>query len=288
MAPRKRPWLRLYVEVIWDRKIRKLDPEHRWLWITVLAVARDSVVPGHLLLNEATAMDADDLADAASLPVKSVKSGLDRLTKLGLIEWNADLGCHEVPKWKERQYESDDVAKRTTKHRSKNADTASMERSIGVQSNGNGTPPENREQKQSQKLSPTGTTLARKDGSRSLSKSEQYADSYLVEIQDKVDGGYAHNLSDEIAKVYTEAWQSAVAAEDLNPKSVGTRLVAAWLVALGVEPDWGRLTKLVAQWGKLSLRGLEAGMKNNPDDPYSYAWSVCQREWDARQAEVSA
>lgn len=134
--------------------------------------------------------------------------------------------------------------------------------------------------------SPTGTQLPQRGG-RSLSSSEQFADHFLVEIQEQVNSGFAHNLSEAISGVYTDAWQQAVSAPDLNPKVVGTRLVAAWLRAMDVEPDWGRLTKLVAQWGKLSLRGLEAGMKNNPDDPYSYAWSVCQHEWDARQAEVS-
>lgn len=135
------------------------------------------------------------------------------------------------------------------------------------------------------KLSPTETRPALQNG-RKLSASELFADQWLYEIQQKLDGGYAHNLSDAIAEVYTQAWQEATAAGDLNPKVVGTRLVAAWMMALDVEPDWARLTKLVAQFGKLALVGLEAGMKNEPDDPYSYAWTVCQRKWDERQAEA--
>lgn len=136
MAPRKRPWFRVYVEIIWDRKIRRLPTDHRWLWVTALACARSSPIPGFLLLSEGEPMVEEDLVDAASLKAPAVRSGLKALESLGLIEWDATLGAWRIVKWEERQFESDETAKRTARHRSK-------ERSI----NGDVAPPENRRQK---------------------------------------------------------------------------------------------------------------------------------------------
>lgn len=137
MAPPKRPWFRLYVETVWDRKIRKLSPEHRWLWVTILACARSSPLPGLLLLSEHAPMDSADLADAAALREQVVAKGLFELERLGLVERDSNLDAWSVPKWNERQFESDETTKRTAKHRAK-------ERS----NNGEVAPPEDRGQKQ--------------------------------------------------------------------------------------------------------------------------------------------
>lgn len=119
MAPRKRPWFRLYVELIWDRKIRRLTPAHRWLWVSVLACARQSPIPGHLMLSEKQPMSWEDLADAASMKLSDVEKGTDKLHDLGLIEYDQTVEAWFVPKWNDRQFESDETTKRTTKHRSK-------------------------------------------------------------------------------------------------------------------------------------------------------------------------
>lgn len=59
----------------------------------------------------------EDLVDAAGMPEKNVKSGMVALTKAGLVVRNDDTWV--VPTWKKRQFESDDTASRTAKHRSK-------------------------------------------------------------------------------------------------------------------------------------------------------------------------
>ena len=131
MPPRKHPWFRLYVEMIWDRKIRRLDVIHRWLWVVSLACARSSPQPGILLLTEGDAMGIDDLADAAAIKPKHVREGLQALQGLNLLDLDED-GTWFVPRWSERQFESDDVTLRTAKHRS-------MERSNDVPENDSGT-----------------------------------------------------------------------------------------------------------------------------------------------------
>lgn len=131
MAPPKRPWFRLYTETIWDRKIRRLTPSQRWLWVVALALARQSPLPGILILSTdpLEVLSSHDIADAAALKESEVKKGLEKFAGLGLIVRNPDLGAWEIARWNDRQYESDETTKRTAKHRQRNADTALMERS---------------------------------------------------------------------------------------------------------------------------------------------------------------
>lgn len=119
MARPSRPWFRFYVEALSDRKLRRLTPAQRWLWVAVLGAARQSCIPGLLLVSEREPMDAADLADIAAMTVKEVAAALPRFEAAGMIHLDDGLGCWAVTAWHERQFESDDVTARTTKHRSK-------------------------------------------------------------------------------------------------------------------------------------------------------------------------
>ena len=121
MARPKRPWFRVYVEITRDPKIRRLTPEQRWLWIVVMSAARASCIPGFLMVSERVAYSWEDLADQAGMRVRAVEAGADLMDRLGMIEFDDLLGAWHVVNWDERQYESDDVTKRTAKHRNGNA-----------------------------------------------------------------------------------------------------------------------------------------------------------------------
>lgn len=156
MAPPKRPWFRLYTETLTDPKIRRLTPSQRWLWVAVLAAARQSPIPGQLLLTETEPMTDRDLAHLADLSVKVTRAGLEKLTELGLVAMvmqrpidadgddpgrvagasrargGRDQGGEvlTVTKWNDRQFESDEANNRSKKHRSKPADATGMQRGI--------------------------------------------------------------------------------------------------------------------------------------------------------------
>jgi hypothetical protein len=104
--------------MVHDVKIGRLKPDERWVWIVVLAAARESCEPGTLLVSEGEPFDVADLARFGQIDVPLARRGVDRMLKLGLIEIGGDTGAWIVPRWKERQFETDDVAKRTQKHRS--------------------------------------------------------------------------------------------------------------------------------------------------------------------------
>lgn len=113
-----RPWFRFYVEALSDRKLRRLTPAQRWLWVAVLGAARMSPEPGVLLVAENEPMDEHDLADIAAMPVRDVEKALPLFERAGMLHRD-DAGAWVVTNWSGRQYESDNVTARTRKHRSK-------------------------------------------------------------------------------------------------------------------------------------------------------------------------
>jgi hypothetical protein len=146
MAPPKMPWFRFYVEAAGDRKLRRLTPGERWLWVMVLAAARHSPVPGVLLVTDDEPMTMAELADFAGMKEREVRAGVEKMDGLGLLYERGD-GALVVPKWDARQPVSDDVTARTRKHRTRAKATPPddkpppMERSIPVPSNGSSTFP---------------------------------------------------------------------------------------------------------------------------------------------------
>lgn len=125
MAPPRRPWFRFYVEAIHDRKLRRRPPGDRWLWVVLLAVARESVEPGALMIGSGPA-SIEDLADLAALKQKDVESALAYFTLEGML---TDDGSRlVVTKFLARQFESDTSAVRMAKHRGSDDDVTAYQR----------------------------------------------------------------------------------------------------------------------------------------------------------------
>lgn len=140
MARKPRPWFRFYVEAVHDRKLRRLKPEQRWLFVACLAAARQSVVPGVLLVSDREPMTNDDLADFAGMTLRATEVGMSALILAGVIvvdRWTPEMHKEAfiVPAWGERQYESDNSTARVEKHRT-------LQRSNDVSETADVTPPE--------------------------------------------------------------------------------------------------------------------------------------------------
>ena len=112
-----RPWFRWYVEAVYDRKLRRIPGEQRWVFVACCTVARQSPEPGVLLVGDDPA-GWDDLVDVAALPMRTVKAGMKSLTDAGIVARDEERGCWFLPAWAARQFESDNVTDRTRKHRS--------------------------------------------------------------------------------------------------------------------------------------------------------------------------
>lgn len=122
MARRHQPWFRFYVEACSDRKLRRRTPAQRWLWVAILAAARQSPIPGFLVVSKREPMDDSDIADFAGMTVREVRVALPLFEASQMIDWDHNLSCWRVINFATRQYESDDVTARTRKHRAKERD----------------------------------------------------------------------------------------------------------------------------------------------------------------------
>lgn len=121
MPPRRMPWFRFYCEALSDRKMRRLTPAGRWLWVAMLSISRESVVTGLLLVAEGEPMDDADLADVAAIPIREVRKALPIMEQQKMIERDAEFGAWRVINWDARQFKSDDVTARTEAHRARQA-----------------------------------------------------------------------------------------------------------------------------------------------------------------------
>lgn len=110
-------WLRLYTEIRHDRKLRRLSPARRWLWITLLSIAKESPCPGWLLYSEGVPVNFDDLADEAAVDREEVEAGLKDFTEQRMVE-KVD-GVWRLLNWDKRQFTSDSARERVKKHREK-------------------------------------------------------------------------------------------------------------------------------------------------------------------------
>jgi hypothetical protein len=111
------PWFRFYTEAITDRKVRRLSPAQRWVWTAVMAAARESPVPGRLMVTESLPMTLPELADYADVREREVTAAVDLMVRLVMLHWDGDVMV--VTNWPKRQPESDNVTERSRKHRAK-------------------------------------------------------------------------------------------------------------------------------------------------------------------------
>lgn len=148
MAPPKQPWFRFYVEATTDRKLRRISPAQRWLWVAVLCAAKQSPQEGWLLLTDREPLTVDDIADLAGMKPKEVQAGLGRMVELGLLVHDQEAGALRIVAWANRQYASDDSTARTRKHRSRDVPTSPPPPDDGTSHprprNGEATPKERR------------------------------------------------------------------------------------------------------------------------------------------------
>jgi hypothetical protein len=130
-------WLRLYTEIRNDRKLRRLSPAQRWLWVVILTIAKESPKPGYLLLSEGVPVTIEDLADDAAIPLDEVKSGIEAFVAQRMLE-QVD-GVWRLVNWDKRQFSSDSSTERVRKHRRKKQQNETLQDRY---SNVTETPPE--------------------------------------------------------------------------------------------------------------------------------------------------
>ena len=117
MARTPKPWYRFYTEAISDRKLRRMSPAARWVWVAALSAARESPQPGRLLLAEGEPMTVSDLADYAGALKKNGHEMVTVALRLQMLHYDGETLV--VTHWGDRQFEADNVTARTQRHRDK-------------------------------------------------------------------------------------------------------------------------------------------------------------------------
>lgn len=109
MARPARPWFRMYVETVNDLKLRRQPPDVRWVWVAVLASARQSPLPGTLLVSERIPMTLADLAEVAAVDTETAAKAVDAFIEADMLHRD-DESRMAVVNWASRQFESDNRA----------------------------------------------------------------------------------------------------------------------------------------------------------------------------------
>ena len=106
-------WLRLYTEITRDRKVRRLSPVYRWIWITILCIAKESPEQGRLMLSKQIPVTIDDIADESNTSTDDVEKAVEQFKEQFMIE-ELD-GVLNIINWDKRQFVSDNATERWKK-----------------------------------------------------------------------------------------------------------------------------------------------------------------------------
>ena len=110
------PWFRLYTEILHDPKLRRVNPDTRWVWIGLLCLASDSPERGQLLICDGIALTVADLASAIGVESSLVESAIITFTQLRMLEQEED-GTYRITNWDSRQFKSDNSTERVQRFR---------------------------------------------------------------------------------------------------------------------------------------------------------------------------
>jgi hypothetical protein len=106
-------WFRFYHDDLDDPRVQRLSGDEFKVWVNLSCLASRREERGTL------PDDMDEIAFALRIGVDEAKSAVAALLSAGLLE--RDERGLRVTGWAERQYESDDVTKRTRRHKAKKA-----------------------------------------------------------------------------------------------------------------------------------------------------------------------
>lgn len=137
------PWLRLWDSVLDDPKVQRLPDRLFRHWVNLLCLANRGSERGQL------PPTAADVAFALRISEEEANDALQELTKRELIEWTP-AGSPMPHNWGGRQFKSDNVSERVTKHRKGN-----VTRNVSEGANGNVIEQSRTEQIQSRRPPPT-------------------------------------------------------------------------------------------------------------------------------------
>ena len=114
-------WFRCYTEIKRDRKLRRLPSCFRWIWVVLMAIAKESPIEGQLLLSEDLPLTIEDIADEAAVDTEEVEQAIERFKEQNML--HEEEGVFVLTNWDSRQFVSDNSTERVRKHRQRKKET---------------------------------------------------------------------------------------------------------------------------------------------------------------------
>ena len=121
-------WFRCYTCVRTDPKLVLLPPAQRWVWIALLCLAKESPVPGTLLLSDRIPLTMEALPSLIGVPSREVQRALEAFVRTEMLICTD--GVWRILHWQQRQFSSDRSAERVRIHRQR--ETESMQQLCDV------------------------------------------------------------------------------------------------------------------------------------------------------------
>jgi hypothetical protein len=112
---RRKPWFRLWDEMLTDPKMTQLNNSQVGIWCKLLCLANQQTIRGVI------SYEGDNflrmLEKILATCRKNLKFTLEKFEDLGMIEIDFEEGYITITNWNKRQFASDDVTARVLKHK---------------------------------------------------------------------------------------------------------------------------------------------------------------------------
>lgn len=260
-----KPWLKLWTEILYDRKLLRVAPAWRWVWVGLLCLARECEADGALLNVEGQPMDDVEAASALGVDATTWAAARDYFRRVltddkqgTMLQVRAD-GALFVTNFAARQSPDATHAARQERYRKRDAGSdASRD---------------------------AGSDASQRDALTDIQKTDIQKTEDRVVVKDLVKKAATTTSARAAGKkngvgvdVLPESW------EDRGEQLV--RLAAEQMIAL-VAPDFGNLGKWLktvdarqaGYWG-LYLNGLPLGQLERVENPAGLIRAAVKRgEW---------
>jgi len=107
----KRPWIKLWVEMLDDPKMVSLTESQRWVWCALLLATTRSPEPGRMLLPSGRPMSVRQMwqvTRCTEMPLEEFEAALGLMQEQEMVAWKD--GALEMVNWHKRQDPQDITA----------------------------------------------------------------------------------------------------------------------------------------------------------------------------------
>ena len=119
MAKMKRkPWFRMWDEILTDPKMRNLTDAQWGIWLKLLCLANQQSERGLIVITHAKKSPKSCLASLVDTKLIHFEVALETFSVQNMVEYDLDKsdGYLRITNWHKRQFASDDTTARTLKH----------------------------------------------------------------------------------------------------------------------------------------------------------------------------